>query len=251
MNRGRWRQLVRGLIKLFHFPEISHVESLLNELGEKEFGDNVQTKGCFLNRQHNVVCSSRDQEHRVGLQDRSMVEDLVKGFQTSPNHLGFSSSLETGGWQFIDHHGHMRHLNKVNISGFHRSQAEGKVFFGKTRVAVNVNHPLVGIFEQSICISQQAFRCFFPHHLVGSKFFRVISIPDGPFEIIQLRLFYANGLNKTAKHTFCVGLLVDDANSDLALPRSIFQRIGFLGQRHGHHSGRNVLKEGINRVHDE
>ncbi|GFS58309.1 hypothetical protein TNCV_2474871 [Trichonephila clavipes] len=46
---------------------------------------------------------------------------------------------------------------------------------------------------------------------------------------------------KQEKHPFCVGLLVDDACSDLVLPSSIFQRIGFIGQRHGHRSGRNVL----------
>ncbi|GFW35111.1 hypothetical protein TNCV_5066771 [Trichonephila clavipes] len=56
---------------------------------------------------------------------------------------------------------------------------------------------------------------------------------------------------KQNKHPFGGGLLVDDASSDLALPSSIFQCIGFIGQRHGHHSGRKVLGEGINRVHDE
>ncbi|GFT78951.1 hypothetical protein TNCV_3093371 [Trichonephila clavipes] len=102
MNRGRWRQIVRSLIKLFHFPEISHVEFLLNELGEKGFGDNVQTKGGFLNRQHNVVCSSRDRICRGELQDGSMVELLVIGLKTSLNHIGLGSALETGGWQFRD-----------------------------------------------------------------------------------------------------------------------------------------------------
>ncbi|GFT80429.1 hypothetical protein TNCV_1713641 [Trichonephila clavipes] len=29
------------------------------------------------------------------------------------------------------------------------------------------------------------------------------------------------------------------------------QCIGFIGQRHGHHRGRKVLGEGINRVHDK
>ncbi|GFT01997.1 hypothetical protein TNCV_2635851 [Trichonephila clavipes] len=53
-----------------------------------------------------------------------MVEHLVMGLKTSPNHIGLGSALETGGWQFIDQHGHMRRLNQVNISGFHRSQAK-------------------------------------------------------------------------------------------------------------------------------
>ncbi|GFU66009.1 hypothetical protein TNCV_129221 [Trichonephila clavipes] len=56
---------------------------------------------------------------------------------------------------------------------------------------------------------------------------------------------------KQNKHPFSGGLLVDDTSSDLALPSSIFQCIGFIGQRHGHHRGRKVLGEGINRVHDE
>ncbi|GFX41320.1 hypothetical protein TNCV_1654031 [Trichonephila clavipes] len=56
---------------------------------------------------------------------------------------------------------------------------------------------------------------------------------------------------KQNKHPFGGGLLVDDTSSDLALPSSIFQCIGFIGQRHGHHRGRKVLGEGINRVHDE
>ncbi|GFS98391.1 hypothetical protein TNCV_1096971 [Trichonephila clavipes] len=56
---------------------------------------------------------------------------------------------------------------------------------------------------------------------------------------------------KQNKHPFGGGLLVDDTSSDLALPSSIFQCIGFIGQRHGHHRGRKVLGEGINRVHDK
>ncbi|GFT39736.1 hypothetical protein TNCV_4869251 [Trichonephila clavipes] len=56
---------------------------------------------------------------------------------------------------------------------------------------------------------------------------------------------------KQNKHSFGGGLLVDDTSSDLALPSTIFQCIGFIGQRHGHHRGRKVLGEGINRVHDE
>ncbi|GFV63950.1 hypothetical protein TNCV_4130391 [Trichonephila clavipes] len=76
-----------------------------------------------LYRQHNVVCSSWDRIRRVGLQDGSMVEHLVMGLKTSPNHMG--SALETGGWQFIDQHGHMRRLNQVNLSGCHRSPSQG------------------------------------------------------------------------------------------------------------------------------
>ncbi|GFV27155.1 hypothetical protein TNCV_3615631 [Trichonephila clavipes] len=84
-----------------------------------------------LNRQHNVVCSSWDRIRRVGLQDGSMVEHLIMGLKTSPNHIGVGSALETGGWQFIDQHGYMRRLNQVNLSGCHRSQAKGKNLFGK------------------------------------------------------------------------------------------------------------------------
>ncbi|GFW05457.1 hypothetical protein TNCV_2584371 [Trichonephila clavipes] len=53
------------------------------------------------------------------------------GAQNSPNHIGLGSALETGGWQFIDQHGYMRRFNQVNLSGFHRSQAKGKVFLAK------------------------------------------------------------------------------------------------------------------------
>ncbi|GFU95771.1 hypothetical protein TNCV_4889601 [Trichonephila clavipes] len=56
-----------------------------------------------------------------------MVEHLVMGLKTSPNHIGVGSALETGGWQFIDQHGYMRRLNQVNLSGFHRSQAKGAI----------------------------------------------------------------------------------------------------------------------------
>ncbi|GFS97562.1 hypothetical protein TNCV_4488141 [Trichonephila clavipes] len=94
------------------------------------------------------------------------------------------SALETGGWQFKDQHGHMRRLNQVNLSGFRRSQAKGKVSFCKIYVVVNVNHPLVGISEQSVWISQQGFGCFFPHHVVGSKFIGMLCLHDGPFEIV-------------------------------------------------------------------
>ncbi|GFV93145.1 hypothetical protein TNCV_572841 [Trichonephila clavipes] len=76
------------------------------------------------------------------------------------------SALETGGWQFIDQHGHMRRLNQVNLSD------------------VTVRKP-------------KAFGCFFPHHVVGSKFIDMLCLHDGPFEIVQPRLFDANGLYKT------------------------------------------------------
>ncbi|GFW89700.1 hypothetical protein TNCV_1025841 [Trichonephila clavipes] len=82
-------------------------------------------KTVFLNRQHNVVCSSRDPIRLVGLQDDSIVEHLVMGLKTSQKNIGLGWALETGGWQFIDQHGHMRRLNQVNLSGFHRSQAKG------------------------------------------------------------------------------------------------------------------------------
>ncbi|GFU13619.1 hypothetical protein TNCV_938771 [Trichonephila clavipes] len=162
----------------------------------KGFGDNVQTKGGFLNRQHNVVCSSRDRIRRVGLQDGSMVEHLVMGLKTSPIHIGLGSALETGGWQFIDQHGHMRRLNQVNLSGFHCSQAKGKVFFGKKYV-VNVNHPFVGIFEQSIWIYQQAFRCFFHITSLGLNSLACFASMTARLKLSNHVFFYANGLYKT------------------------------------------------------
>ncbi|GFX69163.1 uncharacterized protein TNCV_3563391 [Trichonephila clavipes] len=138
-----------------------------------------------------------------------MVEHLVIGLKTSPNHIGLDSVLETASWQFIDQHGHMRRWNQVNLSGFHRSQAKGKVFFGKKYVVANVNHPLVGIFEPSIWISQQYFRCFFPHHVIGSKFVRMLCLHDSPFEIVQPRLFLMPMVfTKQNKYPFGAGLLV-------------------------------------------
>ncbi|GFY06524.1 hypothetical protein TNCV_3523801 [Trichonephila clavipes] len=50
---------------------------------------------------------------------------------------------------------------------------------------------------------------------------------------------------KENKHPFGGGLLVDDTSSDLALPSSIFQCIGFIGQRDGHHRGRKDVLNGL------
>ncbi|GFX02430.1 hypothetical protein TNCV_2285961 [Trichonephila clavipes] len=70
----------------------------------------------------------------------------------------------------------------------------------------------------------------------------MLCLHDGPFEIVQPRLFLMPMIfTKQNKHPFGGGLLVDDTSSDLALPSSIFQCIGFIGQRHGHHRGRKVL----------
>ncbi|GFU15904.1 uncharacterized protein TNCV_2368401 [Trichonephila clavipes] len=128
-----------------------------------------------------------------------MVEHLVIGHKTSPNHIGLGSALETGGWQFLDQHGHMRRLNKVNSPDFTVRKPKVKSFLAEKCVALNVNHSLVGIFEQSIWISQQAFRCFFPQHVIGSKFIRMFFLHDGPFDIVQPRFFYANSLYKTGQ----------------------------------------------------
>ncbi|GFV61068.1 hypothetical protein TNCV_620731 [Trichonephila clavipes] len=127
-----------------------------------------------------------------------MVEHLVMGLKTSPNHIGLGSALETGGWQFIDQHGYMRRLNQVNLSGFHRLQAKGKVFFGKKYVVVNVNHSLVGIFEQSVWISQQAFGWFFPHHTsLGLNSLACFASMTARLKLSNHVFFYANGLYKT------------------------------------------------------
>ncbi|GFX48227.1 hypothetical protein TNCV_3931771 [Trichonephila clavipes] len=56
-----------------------------------------------------------------------MVEHLVMGLKTSPNHIGLGSALETGGWQFIDQHG--------NRSGFLNSPLE--IFSHKTSSGLN------------------------------------------------------------------------------------------------------------------
>ncbi|GFU91712.1 uncharacterized protein TNCV_286271 [Trichonephila clavipes] len=125
-----------------------------------------------------------------------MVEHSVIGLKTS-NLIGLGLALETGGWQFIDQHGHMSRLNKVDLSGFHRLQAKGKVFFDKKHVAVNVNHPLVGIFEQSIWISQQAFRCFSHITSWGLNSFACFASMTARLKLSNHVFFYANGFYKT------------------------------------------------------
>ncbi|GFT78950.1 hypothetical protein TNCV_3093361 [Trichonephila clavipes] len=92
----------------------------------------------------------------------------------------------------------MRRLNKVNLSGFHRSQAKGKVFFGKKYVAVNVNHSLVGIFEQYIWISQQAFPCLSHITSLGLNSFAFFASMTARLKLSNhVSFFDANGLYKT------------------------------------------------------
>ncbi|GFX13637.1 hypothetical protein TNCV_1921501 [Trichonephila clavipes] len=125
-------------------------------------------------------------------------------------------------------------MRRLNLLSGHRSQAKGKVFLAKNMLTISWIFDLSGF--------QQAFGCFFPLHVVESKFIDMLCLLDGPFEIVQPRLFLMPMVfTKQNKHPFGGGLLVDDTSSDLALPSSVFQCIGFIGQRHGHHRGRKVL----------
>ncbi|GFU12282.1 uncharacterized protein TNCV_4664501 [Trichonephila clavipes] len=179
-----------------------------------------------------------------------MVEHLVMGLKTSPNHIGLGSALETGGWQFIDQHGYMRGLNQVNLARLYRSKAKRKVFFHKKHVVVNVDHPLVGIFQESIGISQQSFGDFLPQDIVGPEFVQVLGLQDGTLEIIQQCLFLVPMVfAKQDKHSFCIGFLIKDASTDVSLLSGIYQGVGLLGQRHGYYGRGNVLRKGINLIH--
>ncbi|GFW54263.1 uncharacterized protein TNCV_1560411 [Trichonephila clavipes] len=179
-----------------------------------------------------------------------MIEHLVKRFKAPPKQIGIGPTPETGRWKFINQHGHVGRLNQVNLARLYRSKAKSKVSFHKKHVVVNVDHPLVGIFQGSIGISQQSFGDFLPQDIVGPEFVHVLGLQDGTLEIIQQRLFFVPIVfSKQDKHPFRVGFLINDASTDVSLPSGTFQGVGFLGQRHGHHGRGNVLGKDINLVH--
>ncbi|GFV45596.1 hypothetical protein TNCV_1213261 [Trichonephila clavipes] len=93
----------------------------------------------------------------------------------------------------------MRRLNQVNLSGYHSSQVKGKFFFDKKYVAVNANHPLVGIFEQSIWISQQAFRCFSHIMSLDLNSFACFASMTARLKLSNHVFFDANGVYKTGQ----------------------------------------------------
>ncbi|GFS47531.1 uncharacterized protein TNCV_4219821 [Trichonephila clavipes] len=179
-----------------------------------------------------------------------MIAHLVKRFKAPPKQIGIGPTPETGRWKFINQHGHVGRLNEVNLARLYRSKAKRKILFQKKRVVVNVDHPLVGIFQGSIGISQQSSGDFLPQDIVGPEFVHVLGLQDGTLEIIQQRLFLVPIVfAKQDKHPFRVGFLINDASPDVSLPSSIFQGVGLLGQRHGHHGRGNVLGKGIDLIH--
>ncbi|GFU94419.1 uncharacterized protein TNCV_2644071 [Trichonephila clavipes] len=179
-----------------------------------------------------------------------MIEHLIIGLKTPPKQIGIDPTPDTGRWKFINQHGHVGRLNKVNLARLYRSKAKRKVFFHKKHVVVNVDHSLVGIFQESIGISQQSFGDFLPQDIVGPEFVHVLGLQDGTLEIIQQRLFLVPIVfAKQDKHSFRVGFLINDASTDVSLPSGMYQGVGLLRQRHGHHGRGNVLRKGINLIH--
>ncbi|GFX41494.1 uncharacterized protein TNCV_3490331 [Trichonephila clavipes] len=156
-----------------------------------------------------------------------MIEHLVKRFKAPPKQIGIGPTPETGRWKFINQHEHVGRLNQLNLADF------------------TVRNP-----NESIGISQQSFGDFLPEDIVGPEFVYVLGLQDGTLEIIQQRVFLVPIVfAKQDKHPFRVGFLINDARPDVSLPIGIFQGIGFLGQRHGHHGRSNVLGKGINLIH--
>ncbi|GFV06329.1 uncharacterized protein TNCV_1528531 [Trichonephila clavipes] len=179
-----------------------------------------------------------------------MIEHLFIALKTPPKQIEIGSTPETGRWKFINQHGDVDRLKKVNLSRLCRSEAKSKVFFNKKHVVANVHHPLVGIFQGSIGISQKSLGEFLPHDIVGPEFVHVLGLHDVTLEIIHQRLFLVPIVfAKQDKNSFRVGLLINDASTELSLPSGIFQCVGLLGQRHVLNGGGNVLGKGIDLVH--
>ncbi|GFU15833.1 uncharacterized protein TNCV_2367831 [Trichonephila clavipes] len=150
-----------------------------------------------------------------------MIEHLIIWLKTPPKQIAIGSTPETGRWKFINQHGDVGRLNKVNLARLYRSEAESKGFFHKKHVVI---HPLVGVFQGSIGISQKSLGDFLPQDIVEPEFVHVLCLHDGTFEVIHQRLFLVPIVfAKQDKNSFRVGFLINDANTDLSLPRGIFQ----------------------------
>ncbi|GFW88554.1 uncharacterized protein TNCV_828231 [Trichonephila clavipes] len=135
-----------------------------------------------------------------------MIEHLVKRFKAPPKQTGIGSTPETGRWKFINQHGDVGRLNKVNLDRLYRSEAKSKVFFHKKHVVVNVHHPLVGIFQGSIGISQKSLGDFLPQDIVRPEFVHVLGLHDGTLEIIHQRHFwYQMSLQNKTNTRFVLG----------------------------------------------
>ncbi|PRD30221.1 UNVERIFIED_CONTAM: hypothetical protein NCL1_27095 [Trichonephila clavipes] len=134
-----------------------------------------------------------------------MIEQLVKWLKAPPKQIGIGATPETGRRKFIDQHGDVGRLKKVNLSRCYRSKAKSKIFFFHKKHVINVHHPLVGVFQGSIGISQNSLGEFLPQDIVGSEFIHVFRLPYGKLEIIQQRLWGGgNCLYKTRQtHVLC------------------------------------------------
>ncbi|GFT05870.1 hypothetical protein TNCV_3926311 [Trichonephila clavipes] len=204
------------------------VKSILQELGEHPFGDNVHTKHCLLHRQQDVTGSSRDRIRRVRFQHHSMIEHLVKRFKAPPKQIGIGPTPETGRGQFINQHGHVGRLNQVNLARLYRSTAKRKVFFHKNMLLYMytillsvffksrsgfLNIPLE-IFSHKTSSGLNSFTC------LASKMAR-LKLSNNVFFLMPI--VFA----KQDKHPFGIGLLVKDARPDVSLPSGIYQSVGF------------------------
>ncbi|GFV56385.1 hypothetical protein TNCV_855381 [Trichonephila clavipes] len=130
------------------------------------------------------------------------------------------SALETGGWQFIDQHGHMRRLNQVNL-----------------RMSPFASQRPLDVFSHITSLGLNSLTCF-------ASMMARLKLSNHVF-------FDANGLYKTEQTLVWRWALGRGYPLGLGPAEQHIQCIGFIGQRHGHHRGRKVLGEGINRVHDK
>ncbi|GFU25400.1 hypothetical protein TNCV_1488611 [Trichonephila clavipes] len=85
----------------------------------------------LLNRQQDVLGSSRDRVRRVWFQLHWIIEHLVKRLNASPKQIQIGSTPQTGRRKFIDQHGDVCRLNNVNLCGFFRLKPKVKSFFTK------------------------------------------------------------------------------------------------------------------------
>ncbi|GFT36890.1 hypothetical protein TNCV_174741 [Trichonephila clavipes] len=53
-----------------------------------------------------------------------MIDHLVKWFKAPPKQIGIGSTPETRRRKFINTHGDVGRLNKVNLAGLYRSEAK-------------------------------------------------------------------------------------------------------------------------------
>ncbi|GFW76112.1 uncharacterized protein TNCV_2057591 [Trichonephila clavipes] len=180
-----------------------------------------------------------------------MIQHLVKRFKAPPKQIGIVPAPETGRWKFVNQHGDVGRLNQVNLPRLpHCSEAKSKIFFHKKHVVVNVDHPLVGIFQESIGISQQSFGDFFPQDTSsGRNSFTCLDSRMTRLKLSTSVLFYANCLYKTRQTPVLYsapgkGCKHGRVPAERHIPR---RRASRAASRH--HGRGNVLGKGINLIH--